>query len=194
MTDLAPWRSPLAKALHLNRALPSARYFQLATIRPNGHPANRTVVFRGFVPETNQLTAITDQRSQKIQQIQVTPWAEICWYFPKSREQFRINGPLHIVGSQHSNPDWQKAHTRTWQNLSDAARSQFYSSPPGQPYNAGWSEPQVPIESEGPPTTFLLLVLEPRAVEHLGLRSQPHTFHYYQLNSQGLWQIERLMP
>jgi pyridoxamine 5'-phosphate oxidase len=45
---LAPWRSPLSRALYRNRNLPYCRYLQLATVRPNGQPANRTVVFRGF--------------------------------------------------------------------------------------------------------------------------------------------------
>jgi pyridoxamine 5'-phosphate oxidase len=48
MMTLAPWRSALARALHRNRALVYARYFQLATVRADGRPANRTVVFRGF--------------------------------------------------------------------------------------------------------------------------------------------------
>lgn len=29
--------------------MPYAKYFQIATVKPNGRPANRTVVFRGFL-------------------------------------------------------------------------------------------------------------------------------------------------
>ena len=29
------------------------------------------------------------------------PWAEVCWYFPDSREQFRLGGNLEIVGPDH---------------------------------------------------------------------------------------------
>ncbi|MCA1991428.1 MAG: pyridoxamine 5'-phosphate oxidase family protein, partial [Coleofasciculus sp. S288] len=90
--SLAPWRSLLASALHKNRSLPYARYFQLATIRADGRPANRTVVFRGFLDSTNQLKIITDTRSQKAEQIDHQPWGEVCWYFPKTREQFRLLG------------------------------------------------------------------------------------------------------
>jgi pyridoxamine 5'-phosphate oxidase len=46
--SLAPWRSAIAHALHRNRSLVYARYLQLATVKANSHPANRTVVFRGF--------------------------------------------------------------------------------------------------------------------------------------------------
>ncbi|NJL49732.1 MAG: pyridoxamine 5'-phosphate oxidase, partial [Leptolyngbyaceae cyanobacterium SM2_5_2] len=54
-TALAPWRSALGRALHRNRSRPYSRYFQLATVQTNGRPANRTVVFRGFLPDSNQL-------------------------------------------------------------------------------------------------------------------------------------------
>jgi pyridoxamine 5'-phosphate oxidase len=56
---LAPWRSPLSRALHRDGSKPHSRYFQLATVQANGHPANRTVVFRGFLNDTNQLKIIT---------------------------------------------------------------------------------------------------------------------------------------
>ncbi|NES70384.1 MAG: pyridoxamine 5'-phosphate oxidase, partial [Okeania sp. SIO2D1] len=56
---LAPWRSPLSRALHRNRSLSYARYLQLATVTAEGQPKNRTIVFRGFLEETNHLKFIT---------------------------------------------------------------------------------------------------------------------------------------
>ncbi|MFM7406931.1 MAG: pyridoxamine 5'-phosphate oxidase family protein, partial [Cuspidothrix sp.] len=87
--SLAPWRSLISHALHRNRSLVYSRYVQLATVGENGLPANRTIVFRGFLEDTNQLKFITDIRSQKAEQISKQPAAEICWYFPNTREQFR---------------------------------------------------------------------------------------------------------
>ena len=70
MTEkLSPWRSILSRALHRNRSLPNARYFQLATVDFGGKPTNRTVVFRGFLDQSNQLQIITDRRSEKINHI-----------------------------------------------------------------------------------------------------------------------------
>jgi hypothetical protein len=40
------WRTMLQRSLGKNRSLAYARYVQLATVRPDGRPANRTVVFR----------------------------------------------------------------------------------------------------------------------------------------------------
>jgi pyridoxamine 5'-phosphate oxidase len=137
----APWRSPLARALHLNRSLVYARYFQLATIDSYGYPANRTVVFRGFLGETNQIKIITDLRSQKASQIRDHPQGEICWYFPKSREQFRFRGSLILVTADHifgqaAHPDeklvLQTARKKLWQYISAPARSQFLWDNPGE--------------------------------------------------------------
>lgn len=33
----------------------------------------------------------------QIAEIAANPWAEVCWYFPNSREQYRLGGSLTIV-------------------------------------------------------------------------------------------------
>jgi pyridoxamine 5'-phosphate oxidase len=40
------FRSRLQASLDANKALVFSKYVQLATVRPDGRPANRTVVFR----------------------------------------------------------------------------------------------------------------------------------------------------
>jgi PPOX class probable FMN-dependent enzyme len=99
---LAPWRSPLSRALHRNRSLAYVRYFQLATVRADGSPANRTVVFRGFLDDANQLKMVTDARNEKAEQIDQNDWGEACWYFPTTREQFRLLGQLILVRDSHT--------------------------------------------------------------------------------------------
>jgi pyridoxamine 5'-phosphate oxidase len=193
MTTLALWRSVLAKALHRNRALAYARYFQLATIREDGRPASRTVVFRGFMSDSNQLMTISDRRSQKISQIRQTPWAEICWYFPKTREQFRLSGSLGFVDQNDMNPQRQQAYNHVWQNLSDSARAQFYWPPPGQPYDPSVTILEPPRDQDRPAENFLLILFEPTEVDHLDLRSHPHIHSLYRFN-QDQWQTEALNP
>jgi PPOX class probable FMN-dependent enzyme len=104
ISTLAPWRSPLARALHRNRSRPYSRYFQLATVTALGRPANRTVVFRSWLPDTDTFTAITDQRSAKVADMIAHPWGEICWYFTHTREQFRLGGPLGLVTASATEP------------------------------------------------------------------------------------------
>ncbi len=190
--SLAPWRSILARALHRNRSLPYARYVQLATVRPTGKPANRTIVFRGFLDHTNQLKFVSDDRSEKPEQIEYCPWAEVCWYFPTTREQFRIAGKLSLI--DHTNPDesLQKARQLLWQELSDSARTQFAWAHPGQP--------RSPLETFSPPAPsqtdpldqFCLLLLNPTAVDHLELRGEPQNRHRYHL--EETWTVEEVNP
>lgn len=176
---LAPWRSPLARALHRNRALPNARYVQLATVRANGCPANRTVVFRGFGADTNQLKFVTDARSEKAQQIQRSPWAEVCWYFPKTREQFRLTGRLTLVQSNETDIDLAQARQQTWQELSDMARSQFAWPHPGHPRTITHSFDDTVPDKMNPLPDFCLLLLDPERVDHLELRGNPQNRQIY---------------
>ncbi|MDG2616042.1 pyridoxamine 5'-phosphate oxidase family protein [Thermoleptolyngbya sichuanensis XZ-Cy5] len=190
---MAPWRSPLSRALHLNRSLVYARYVQLATVRPDGRPANRTVVFRGFLDPTNQLKFITDTRSAKPEQIAHQPWGEVCWYFPKSREQFRLLGRLTLIDEIHPDEGLQHARQQQWQALSDAARLQFAWPHPAQPRRpvAEFSPP--PPDPTAPLPTFCLLLLAPAEVDHLQLRGDPQSRDRYFETSDG-WQMESVNP
>ena len=38
-----------------------------------------------------------DSRSEKLEQLERNPHAAICWYFSKTREQFRLTGQIAIV-------------------------------------------------------------------------------------------------
>lgn len=185
---LAPWRSPLARALHRNRAQPQSRYFQLATVTTNGRPANRTVVFRGFL-EPNRLQLFTDARSAKLTQL--TAGCELCWYFAKTREQFRIEGAIAAVTGADSG-DLQTARQQLWQRLSPAARQQLYWPQPG----GVWEEAAIASVAEDPdrpPENFVLLVISPIAVDHLQLAPDPQERWSYQLMETD-WQRQRLNP
>jgi len=191
--SLAPWRSVLARALHRNRSLPYARYVQLATVRADGKPANRTLVFRGFLDETNQLKFVTDDRSEKTQQIEHCPWAEVCWYFPNTREQIRIAGKLSLIDRANSSERLQKARQIVWQELSDSARTQFAWAHPGQPRAAAETfSPPTPSQSD-PLPQFCLLLLDPAEVDHLELRGEPQNRYQYHLN-EGDWTVEEVNP
>lgn len=194
-SSLAPWRSPLARALHLNRSLPYARYLQLATVRLDGRPANRTVVFRGFLELSDRLKFVSDTRSQKFEQIDRQPWAEACWYFPKTREQFRITGTLEAIASNHPEPKLQQARRSSWQELSDSARLQFAWAHPGQPRAAADAfNPPAPPADE-PLSHFCLLLLEPLQVDRLELRGDPQNRTIYSwLEGDRAWSTQAVNP
>ncbi|MGK7923260.1 MAG: Npun_F5749 family FMN-dependent PPOX-type flavoprotein [Trichodesmium sp.] len=192
--ELAPWRSLLAKSLHRNRSLVYSRYLQLATVTDEGKPANRTIVFRGFVENTNQLKFITDSRSQKVEEIEKTPWGEICWYFPKTREQFRLTGKLTIIQANHPHPKIAQARQTTWQEISDNARQQFTWPNPGDKRIevSGFELP--PPNLENPLSNFCLLLLDPTKVDLLELRGEPQNRWFYQKDNHQHWSIQAINP
>jgi PPOX class probable FMN-dependent enzyme len=162
----------------------------LATVRANGRPANRTVVFRGFLENTNQLKFITDTRSQKAAEIQQQSWGEICWYFPNTREQFRITGSLILITDSVDS-----ARTKMWQELSDAARLQFAWPESGKPRNhqpEAFTPPAPDIYQ--PLANFCLLLLEPLEIDHLELRGEPQNRRIYQVDENQVWFCVEVNP
>jgi pyridoxamine 5'-phosphate oxidase len=196
MSDhLAPWRSHIARALHLNRAKPDSRYVQLATVSPEGLPTNRTIVFRGFLAATNQLQFITDTRSDKFSHLLRQPWGEICWYFTKTREQFRFAGNFKPIAFQNHDSDLLTARQMMWQNLSDAARIQFAWANPGSiRQNTPEAFSPHPPSSIKPLDTFCLLLLAPQRVEHLQLKGNPQNRYLYTMRSDSTWEVKEVNP
>ncbi len=192
--SLAPWRSYLARALQKNHSQPHCRYFQLATVQADGYPANRTVVFRGFLEDSNKLKIITDTRSEKISQIYHQPRGEVCWYFTVTREQFRLAGELILVDDKHPDRKLQAARYSTWQEISDNARSQFTWADPGEPktHIKNFSTPI--IDKTKPLNNFSLLLLNPIKVDYLQLRGEPQNRYFYTLNNLGVWNTTEVNP
>ena len=50
------------KSLEANKQVPYHKFMQLGTVRTDGRPSVRTVVFRGFHEDTDQITFATDTR------------------------------------------------------------------------------------------------------------------------------------
>lgn len=192
--SIAPWRSPLARALHLNRSLAYARYLQLATVRADGRPANRTLVFRGFQTDSDRLKFVTDSRSQKPEQIEHQPWAEACWYFPETREQFRLHGYLTLVKADNPDAVLQQARQTAWQETSDATRLQFTWPDPGKP-KADAAFEQAPPNAIEPLANFCLLLLNPVIVDRLELRGEPQNRTIYEWDEiQQTWTVQMVNP
>jgi pyridoxamine 5'-phosphate oxidase len=193
---LPPWRSSVARALHRNRSLPYARYVQLATIDRTNRPRNRTVVFRGWREPESQLQFAIDLRSAKAQDLRtdLDNWAEVCWYFPKTREQFRINGELLLVTAESPLERDCKARQAAWQQLSDAGRISFAWAMPGADRStdpAAFDPPAPDVKQ--PLTNFGLLLLAPTAVDHLELRGEPQNRCIYEL-VEAEWVVREINP
>jgi PPOX class probable FMN-dependent enzyme len=194
MISISPWRSSLDCALERNRTQPYSRYFQLATVQANGRPANRTVVFRGFLGSTNQIKIVIDTRSQKLGQILHQPWGEICWYFTETREQFRLAGELTLIDANHPDLELQKARQSTWQNLSDNARIQFAWEQPGEARAKQETFSPPPPDPVHPLANFCLLLLDPFKVDHLQLQGDPQNRRFYLRGNSDIWSTIGVNP
>lgn len=180
------WRARLDQSIARSRKVRGANFVQLATVDASGAPHVRTVVFRGFEPAACEagcvMRMITDTRSDKVSQLAANPRAELVWWFARSSEQYRVSGPVQLVGAAPSGPDAEAllgARRAQWGNLSDQAREQFFGPPPGMPIGSASASDgagAVPAGGRGddgkvlpPPECFALLLLRPRRVDYLCL-------------------------
>ena len=186
----APWRTLLDAAVDAHEGRPQARYAQLATVRPDGRPANRTVVVRGLLDPGGRPIVTTDSRSAKFNQLAANPRAELCWWFPETREQFRLSGRVAIVGPDSGD---DATRLRIWSELTEPSRRSFSWPAPGAPRAGPPDFHQDRPAPAAPPTCFVLLVLDPEEVEHLDLRPQPHGRARYARGPEG-WLVEQVNP
>lgn len=181
------WRPSLDLALHRNRRSPQARFVQLASLRENGRPAVRTLVFRGFLGETHRLTFATDDRSVKAAEVEQLPWVEACWYFHQTREQFRLSGTASLVGPETHDRERLEARTQVWREMTDESRLTYTWPHPSRPREPLAPFPTLNPDQHIPLPHFRLLVLEVWEVEHLELIGNPQHRWRYSRDAMGRW-------
>ncbi|KAK3194587.1 hypothetical protein Dsin_025897 [Dipteronia sinensis] len=195
-TVTAPWKQLLLNALESNSHLKHSSYFQLATIGSNGRPSNRSVVFRGFHENSDNILINTDTRTRKIEELKHCPFAEICWYFTDSWEQFRINGRIDIIDG--SNPDSEKLKIRekSWFASSPRSRLQYLGHYPGLPHLSEEPQETSVDPSAGPVSEFCLLVLDPEQVDYYNLKTNLRLMFTSTQSQIGekCWTSERINP
>jgi PPOX class probable FMN-dependent enzyme len=186
------WRQQLSRSLHLSRSKPEAKYFQVATVSSSGLPSVRTMVFRDYADESNNLLAVTDIRSDKVSDWHKHAEAQVHWYFVKSREQYRLSckirlvfqnaaGDLQVLGDATTKngksvvaEDLAKSYRQQWQNLSTKAKEGFFcAAPKSEPVCTKQKDANVKGDKISP--YFALLVFKPYYVDYLDLKTAPHT-------------------
>lgn len=182
------WRIGLTKSLHKTRSMPESRYIQLATVDSQGMPHCRTVVFRGLTDD-NKLVVLSDRRTDKYTQLAHHKYAEVCWYFSKTREQYRFS----VVAELIAGCDHKTLADDHWARLSDAGKKQFMWGDPGTPRNS-----TIPLKVDGDmnvtPAHFCVLLLDVEKVDYLNLRGNPQSREYHHKNGQGSWRCQSVIP
>ncbi|MEW9799532.1 pyridoxamine 5'-phosphate oxidase family protein [Alteromonas sp. CYL-A6] len=185
---MSVWLQRLTKSLHKTRGQPESRFFQLATVGGDGRPRCRTVVFRGLADD-NTLTIISDTRSQKTEHFIAEPAAEVCWYFTKTREQFRFEVTAHVLTASEN----QLLINEQWQKLSDAGKKQFLWGVPRDE-----RDPSVPLRPNSDyvfaPAHFCVIHLKVSHVDYLNLRGNPQHRELHSLTEQGQWHCQAVIP
>ncbi|XP_047336263.1 pyridoxine/pyridoxamine 5'-phosphate oxidase 2 [Impatiens glandulifera] len=196
---VAPWKQLLLTALESNSSTTknSAAFIQLATLGPDGRPANRTVVFRGFQEMTEKIQINTDCRSRKIDDLKHCPYAEICWYFTESWEQFRINGRVDVIDGSCSDLMKLQQREKAWFASSLRSRLQYLGPHPGLPSLTEQDPPPSIIDAGGGPVdSFCQLVLEPDKVDYLNLKigKRVHFTSEVTINGDKHWTSDNINP
>ncbi|CAH2056739.1 unnamed protein product [Thlaspi arvense] len=204
------WKQLLLNALESNSSVKHSLFFQLATIGSNGKPSNRTVGFQENSDNPYQHRQPKSKGSSFftlylfwvvdlywIDELKQCPFAEICWYFADSWEQFRINGSVDIIDGSCRDPMKLQQRERAWFSSSPKSRLQYLGPIPGLPLlgEIAFKEPSLD-PSTGPVDAFCLLVLDPDQVDYLNLKSNERlNFTSRQnINGEKLWTSQRINP
>ncbi|MDX2066416.1 MAG: pyridoxamine 5'-phosphate oxidase family protein [Fimbriimonadaceae bacterium] len=93
----------------------------LATIAAQGFPEVRTVILRYVDPESGEIGAQADARSEKIGSILAEPRVEWHFYSPDEKRQVRARGVCHL----HQQDDLARA---AWQKVAALSRRCYLST------------------------------------------------------------------
>lgn len=191
------WFSRFEACLAANASERSSAWVQLASVRADGRPAVRTLVFRGVErgpsPSCSPLLSFaTDARSDKVGQLRSREAVQACWYLAATREQWRVGGRAVVVtagggadglgaGASALPGGWtaealQETRMAAWARLSDTARAMFSWPQPGgarEEADAAFPTQLPPAAAESAFANFALILLSPDEADCLSLRYEP---------------------
>jgi pyridoxamine 5'-phosphate oxidase len=179
-----PWLEPLHEALEAEFHARN-RIASLATADGQGNPHVRCIICRYFGPD-GSIGFATDSRSEKMEQVRAKPRAELLFWLPSWREQFRIAGELRLL--DEADP----IRRRIWQELSAKSRALFLWPQPGLPREAGVVFAESTPTSGPIPASFAALVMSPEVVERLELSDHPHRRRRWR--KANSWTAEEINP
>ena len=111
-------------SLKANSSVVYSNYFQLATVDKENNPQVRTISFRGFY-NNDTIKATTEIKTSIVSDVTKNQICQICWYFPISREQYRISCKAKLVTSTNIEKDLLIERENAWNKLSDERKKDF---------------------------------------------------------------------
>jgi PPOX class probable FMN-dependent enzyme len=149
----------------------------LATVDRSGAPHARSLICRR-IDEEGRLFAATDSRSEKSSQLQGDRRAELVFWMPTLRMQFRISGETKVIAFPQDEP----LRKEIWREMSDESRSLFFWPTPGVAADTDDAFAEAVSADVPPPRAFEILIIEPKQVDRLALDAHPHR--------RRLWRID----
>jgi pyridoxamine 5'-phosphate oxidase len=141
----------------------------LATVDAANAPHVRCLVCRRIDPEGRVYAAI-DARTQKDTELRGDRRAEILFWLPKLRTQFRLSGDAKIV----TFPEDEPLHKEIWRQMSNESRSLFFWPTPGIAADTDNAFPQAVSADVSPPRNFEVFILTPKQIDRLSIDTHPH--------------------
>ncbi len=174
--------------------VPEPSAMALATVTPEGRPANRIVICRGV--DADGILFFTDTQSAKGRDLAATPWAAALFTWDPPQRQVRVSGPVAPLPAAETEA-WLRARPR-------AARLLLWASEQSAPV-ADRAELEARVAAtaarfaEGdevpPPPRWGGYRIAAREVELWGGRmDRLHDRFHYAREEGGPWKVRRLMP
>jgi pyridoxine/pyridoxamine 5'-phosphate oxidase len=137
------------------------RYFVLAT-NDNGKPMQRTVVLRKTLSDLS-LVFYTDNRTQKIKDIQNNPEYSALFYHPKKLLQIRVEGKAELITDEEQIATY-------WHTIQESSKKDYTTNnAPGTPIKNPDNVDYNPKRNH-----FCPVKLIPNTIEYLQLRRPNH--------------------
>jgi pyridoxamine 5'-phosphate oxidase len=159
---------------------------QVATVSEQGLPEVRTVILRG-VSTAGEPYFFSDSRSLKLAALEKTPTLEMCCWWSKTSEQFRLRGEVMLVTTNEG--EWGKRRQELWLSQGEDNRALFLGAAPGSPLV---KHKERIVDEKIAPEQFVLLVLNVQKVDYLRL-ARPHERKKFWLEA-GVWQSAEVTP
>ncbi len=182
------WFSQAVKAQLLE---PNA--MTLATLNPDGHPAARIVLLKGF--DERGFIFYTNYNSAKGQDLTTHPWAALVFLWKELERQVRLEGKVEPISPQESDAYFSTRPLNSQIGAWASAQSQVVSSREQLEYKFSEYEQKFTSERITRPPHWGGFRVVPHLFEFWqGRSSRLHDRLSYRLKGQNQWIRERLSP
>ena len=179
--NLPSWRQDLKSSIKKEGKSHSNRWVQLATVSHKNEPRLRTVVFRGWNKD-NSMIIFTDRRSEKIEHLKYNPYAEILWFFLKTKSQYRFKGKISELSDNKN----------YWDTLSEKSKSSWFWGSPGEKINPNLQSSYEILSNLPMSENFVVLNFEINSVDLLKLEKPIHKRYLWEKNKK--WNKTEINP